>query len=373
MESISAYLVAGATILGTPVAVWVTVAIVGWAAAIFLAYVAGRDRPPLASAERQVTGVPQILRWLLLETDAEEAVYLEVVPGGDERVWVEPRGLDSRAVAGLVGRARDALMRPGDPGPDEGVVRWLGTGGSKCIVLSESDPSAAEPLRFARYLLELEQRLPDEAWSRLERKLRRIEGVAWAEETEEVVRVLLAEGASTEETRSAVESRLPAGTRVEWVEPVSAPPAEAPRRAPAELSAGISTGEALEARIELAEVVMNENGRATADVRVLWKQQELRGRGHGKLSPAGRYFAAAHAVADALRPLLDTEIVVEGIYSASTQERVPVLIASVRLEGEQFVGAVVEPPGEPGWAGARAVLDAVNRRLTQIAGRSGRI
>jgi len=43
------------------------------------------------------------------------------------------------------------------------------------------------------------------------------------------------------------------------------------------------------------------------------------------------------------------------------------------MEGERFVGAVLERRDESDWTGARAVLDAVNRRLAQLAGRSGRV
>lgn len=369
-------------ILGTSVAVWVTVAVVGWGAAILMAYLAARDRAP-STGPKQELGVAQVLRWLLLETDAEAVAYIEVAPGGGERVWVEPRGLDTEAVAELVGRARDALVRSGEPGPEEGVGRWLGAGGSKCIVLSDSAESSVEGLRFARYLLELTRTSSEEGLTRLERKVLAVHGVAWAEETEGVVRALLAEGVSPEDVRPSIEAGLPAGKAVELVEvagaPTEGPAGPRPTGPTAEmppsvrLSAGVRPGDPAEERIRLAEVVMNDNGRATADVRVLWKDQELRGRGHGRRSDAGRYFAAAQAVADALRPLLDTDIVVEGLYSASTEAKVPVLIASVRMEGEYFIGAVVEPTDQPGWAGARAVLDAVNRRLTQIAGRSGRI
>jgi hypothetical protein len=40
---------------------------------------------------------------------------------------------------------------------------------------------------------------------------------------------------------------------------------------------------------------------------------------------------------------------------------------------QRYVGAVTSPKGQETESGARAVLDALNRRLAQIAGKAGRI
>ena len=375
-----------ASLLGAPTALWISVAVFGWLLALAAAYLAGRERlgriaGPPASTER----ISQTLGWLRVETEGDAAAYFEMGPGGSERMWVEPEGLDQDTLGEVVGLARAALVSPGDPAPGDDAARWLGAGGSKCIVVTGATAPTEEPLRFARYLLEASrgQRVPEP--TRRERRVRALGGVAWAEESNDgaTIRVVLAAGAPLSIVRE-IEGMLGPEVRVELVSPtVSLPDEVAPLPGPTprvregarpgipRLSAGVIDPE--DARILLTDVAIDGDGRSTADVRVLWKDQELRGRGHGRASTAGRYFAAAEAVADALRPLLDTDIVVEGLYSASTEEGTSVLIAAVQLEGRRLIGAVYEPSGEPGWAGARAVLDAVNRRLTQVAGRSGRI
>lgn len=332
----------------------------------------------------QDDAVGGVLRWLLLETEAEAVAYLELGPGGRELLRVEPRGLDEATLARLVRSARDALVLPESEEPsisDAAVVRWLGAGGSKGIIaIGVAREEASESLRFARFLIE---------WARaargvqqpfgLEEAIREIPGVAWAEEEEggQAMRVLLAEGADAATTMAAVENLLrEPGVRVRWLEPVGepAPPAGEEARRIVEIpeTPAAEAGPALP-RIRLVDVTLSEDGRATAVVRAVWRGQELRGRGHGRPTTAGRYYAAAQAMADALRPLLDTDVGVEGLYSASVREGVDVLIAEVVLEGERLVGAVVERADLRDWSGARAVLDAVNRRLVQVAGRSGRI
>jgi hypothetical protein len=48
-------------------------------------------------------------------------------------------------------------------------------------------------------------------------------------------------------------------------------------------------------------------------------------------------------------------------------------VVAVRVAGVRYVGAVPSPRGQEDVSGARAVLDALNRRLPQIAGKGGRI
>ncbi len=74
-----------------------------------------------------------------------------------------------------------------------------------------------------------------------------------------------------------------------------------------------------------------------------------------------------------MKPLLDTDVAVESLYRADTSEEVDVLVVTVRVEGKRYVGAVVSTKGQEDMSGARAVLDALNRRLPEIAGRSGHL
>lgn len=339
------------------------------------------------------------LRWLLVETQADAVAHVQLSPMGTERLWVEPHGLDAASVADMARRAREALVSS-EGAQDEASARWLGSGGSKSIVLTGVVPSMAEePLRFARSLIEWARALETTETNVLEDRLRGIPGVAWAEAVAgepTTMRVLAAERADHASVRSAVESLLAeSGMRLDWLEPSMPPPAPERRIAVPEAVEAMETVDAVEhvpsavtrgvmevraagaepsaePRLQLVEVTVGANARTTADVRLSWKGLELRGRGHGQPGREGRYFAAAQAAADALRPLLDTDIEVKGLYTATTKD-VDVLVAEVTVEGQRYVGAVEDRPSEDYMSGARAVLDAVNRRLTQIAGRSGRI
>jgi hypothetical protein len=125
-------------------------------------------------------------------------------------------------------------------------------------------------------------------------------------------------------------------------------------------------------RAKLLGLTVDGEGKTSAEVRLDWKGQELRGRAHGAASPAGRYQAAARAVADALRPLLATDVVVEGLY-AHHHHGTELLVAVVSVDDERLVGAVPAQSEDRDVGAARAVLDALNRRLSEIAGGSGRI
>ena len=427
--------IAPADFLGLPAPLWFWLAVAGWAAAILLATVVivrsergartGELWPETPAVERVELDTPAILRaitpdedavggvlrWLLNEADADAVALLELSPQG-EALRIEPRGLDGAAVAGLAELTRRSLLGLEEPADEVSVVRWLGSGGTNVLVaIGTAIVGGREPFRFSRYLLEwvrtTERR--ERPQGELEDRLRRVAGVAWAEVLGESVRLLPTEDSNVELARRGVERELEGtGIVAEWVEVEDRRAIEAwgggalepaaPESPAAELSqlhpgasepaaeripAGVPVIEEKnlvtsaignqEPRIRLLDVALSGNGEATADVRVGWNEREIRGRGHGRGTRAGRYFAAAQAVADALRPLLDTDVVVEGLYVATTKEGVDVLISEVRMEGERFVGAVLERRDESDWTGARAVLDAVNRRLAQLAGRSGRV
>lgn len=306
---------------------------------------------------RDAEDISGVLRWLLSETQADSAAFLRLSPGGRERFVVEPRGLDPGAVAILARGAREALVQSTERSRSiDAATRWLGTGGSKAIVL-QGTPSgaAAEPLQFARFAIEWmgTSREGDSAQG-VEDRVRSVPGVAWAELNEESpgsVRVMLAENVDPNMVEDALETVVSGtGVSLRWVRP-SSPPVP---------------------RAKLLGLTVDGEGKTSAEVRLDWKGQELRGRAHGAASPAGRYQAAARAVADALRPLLATDVVVEGLY-AHHHHGTELLVAVVSVDDERLVGAVPAQSEDRDVGAARAVLDALNRRLSEIAGGSGRI
>jgi hypothetical protein len=310
--------------------------------------------PPDVRDAEDISGV---LRWLLSETQADSAAFLRLSPGGKERFVVEPRGLDPGAVAILARGAREALVQSTERSRSiDAATRWLGTGGSKAIVLQGTPPgAAAEPLQFARFAIEWmgTSREGDSAQG-VEDRVRSVPGVAWAELNEESpgsVRVMLAENVDPNMVEDALDTVVSGtGVSLRWVRP-SSPPVP---------------------RAKLLGLTVDGEGKTSAEVRLDWKGQELRGRAHGAASPAGRYQAAARAVADALRPLLATDVVVEGLY-AHHHHGTELLVAVVSVDDERLVGAVPAQSEDRDVGAARAVLDALNRRLSEIAGGSGRI
>lgn len=402
--------------LGFDVTTWGIIAILGWLLALALGSLVGlrlllpdlrpraaRDgseqdeglEPPdllriVAPGEEPASGV---LDWIASATEADAVAFLELAPGAGERLRVAPRGLDSDSISSLAALARRALV---DTEAEQGAlgdvrpVRWLGVGGTKVLIAVGVDDEAEEPLRFGRYLLEwLGASRRERPRADLEDRLRWIKGMAWVEVDERRARLLLGEKADLAAVKREVDRVLDAtDVRPEWIAEGAPPPSEGlvilerePGVEPVGSSPGVrQTDEELagvpsrgEARVRLTDVMVSENGRATVDVRIRWKDQEIRGRGHGALTGPGRTFAAAQAVADAIRPLLRNDITVERLYTAAMKEGGSVLIAEVVMEGIRYVGAVVERQDQRDWTGARAVLDAVNRRLTQVAGRSGRV
>ncbi len=317
-----------------------------------------RPNVPAPMAIRDAEDIAGVLRWLLSETQAESAAFLRLSPGGEERLVVEPRGLDPTTVTALARRAREALVRSSSTSASGwATTRWLGSGGSKALVLQGTAATpAAEPLQFARFAIEwMEASRKDEPGGGLEDRVRALPGVAWAELTDDspgAMRVLLAEKVDPTMAEDALKNAVSGtGVALRLVQP--SPREEQPRA-------------------RLLGITVDADGQASAEVRLDWKGQELRGRGYGSASPAGRHHAAAHAVADALRPLLATDVVVEGLYAHAHRET-ELLVVVVTVDEERLVGAVPESSPERHIGAALAVLDAVNRRLSRIAGGSGRI
>jgi hypothetical protein len=305
--------------------------------------------------------VGEVLRWLLEESEAESGIYLRLSPGGEELLLVEPRGLPARDVSYLADHAREIILK-GEISPEvnepTAYTRWLGKTGSKIILLrGTSETQGAEALRFARFIIEWLSSPRGETGPVLEQRVRQVPGVAWAEllETDPpTMRVLYAPEVDPALTKAEIARALgPAPVRIE------------------ELGAPSQRTE--EPRVRLVDLTVGTDDEAAVDVLLDWKGQSLRGRGLGRTTVAGRTYASALAVADAMKPLLETDVSVDGLYRADTAEDVDVLVVTVSVGGQRFVGAVASPKGQEDVSGARAVLDALNRRLPEIAGRSGHL
>jgi hypothetical protein len=310
--------------------------------------------------ERGAVGA--VLRWLLAETEAESAVYVRLSPAGEELFVLEPRGLASPDVAELVHQARHAMVEGSvEPEVNEPMAhaRWLGKDGTKIVLLrGTASGGATEPIRFARFVIEWIANWGEDDIPSLERRVRNVAGIAWAEMMPgepPALRVLIDKEADSDFTRNALTRAVAdAGVRLE------------------EISFASGDGERA-ARVRLIDLTVGDDDTAV-DVLLDWKGQRLRGRGRGRSSDAGRTYASAQAVADAMKPLLDSDVDIEGVYRADADEdNLDVLVVAVRVGGVRYVGAVPSPKGQEDVSGARAVLDALNRRLPQIAGRGGRI
>jgi hypothetical protein len=313
-----------------------------------------------AAVSDEDAAILDVLRWLLVETEAESGGYIRLSPSGAEHLLLEPRGLSSADVAELVHQARHAMVE-GQVEEEVNVpmahARWLGKEGTKIVILRGVMAGAAsDALRFARFVIEwLATRSADLVPS-LERRIRDVPGVAWAEllpGDPPTLRVLIDRNADTDLTRHALSRALgDASIRVEEIE--GGEPAEEPR-------------------IRLVDLTVGMDDESSVDVLLDWRGQTLRGRGRGRTTEAGRSYASAQAVADAMKPLLDSDVAVEGVYRSDTAENLDVLVVTVRVGSQRYIGAVTSPKGQEDVSGARAVLDALNRRLPQIAGKGGRI
>jgi hypothetical protein len=324
---------------------------------------AGRSTAPQDGAfdVHEDEAVAGVLRWVLLETDADAAAYLRLGPGGAEQLRVEPRGLDAGTVADLAARAHDALTLTGREEHitlDAATTRWLGVGGSKVLVLGgvpDLEPVTGA-LRFARFAIEwLAGSRRGARLSLIEHRARGIPGVMWAEVVEAdppEVRVILSDRADPGATRKAL-GAIANGARV-TIE-------------------GLDKGAMREPRARLVDLQITMNTSATAEVRIEWEGQELKGLGRGKASPAGRLYAAALAAADAMKPLIHGSLGVEALYETGTETSQQLLVVAMTVGDERLVGAVRRGPGQDDASGVRAVLDALNRRLARLAGRSGQL
>ncbi|HEV3475686.1 MAG TPA: hypothetical protein VG602_10050, partial [Actinomycetota bacterium] len=271
--------------------------------------------------------VGEVLRWLLDETDADAGIYLRLTPGGDERLIIEPRGLSDADLSFLVRQARHAIVE-GEVEPEVNdpvaQARWMSRAGSKILLLRGTSQSESEDaLRFARFVIEWLSAPRGEEAPNLEQQLRKVPGVAWAELSPgdpPSVRVLLDPGVEPGATRMAISRAVGrAGVEVDEVE------SPAP----------------LDPRVRLVDLNVDVGEGSLVDVLLDWKGQSLRGRGRGRATAAGRSYASAQAVADAMKPLLDVDIEVEGLYRTNAPDDEDVLVVTVRVGPQRYVGAVV--------------------------------
>jgi hypothetical protein len=318
-------------------------------------------RRPVSLDPHQDDAIGGVLRWLRDELGAESLAYLHVTHDGDERILVEPRGLDAQSVLELARQARDTLAdwEPEEgPQVDQSGARWSGRGGSSVIVFDAgaTAENPTESLRSAQGLIEGIRALQEAPDGReLENRVRAIPGVAWVEYASDeppTLRVLVAEDAIPEDVRAEVEAALAgAAVALHWVEP------------------DLIGKE--EPRPRLVKVRVQVDTESMAEVHLRWNGQRLEGHGSASASSAGRFHAVAYATADALAVLLDGDIEVEGLYSALTHDQSELLMAVVHARGERLVGAVLSRPGEEDLSAAKAILDAVNRRLPHLVSENG--
>ena len=114
-------------------------------------------------------------------------------------------------------------------------------------------------------------------------------------------------------------------------------------------------------------VSVGEDERPAAEVRLAWRDRELVGRGQGHTAILGRHLAAARATADALRQALRADLVVEHVLLTYPPMDAELVVTTVLVGARRFVGATAADPGDEEGAAARAVLDALNRNLGEIA------
>jgi hypothetical protein len=304
--------------------------------------------------------IGDVLRWLVAETEAESAAYVLLTPARTEHLLLEPRGLSSADVAELVAQARHAMVEgrvEAEVNVPMAHARWLGKNGSKIVLLRGVTAAAgADALRFARFVIEWLAARGEDLPPSLERRVREIAGVSWAEAgpgDPSSLRVLLDPSADRTIARHELARTL--GDATVRVEEISGEP------------------ELDDPRVRLIDLTVGLDDESSVDVVLDWQGQMLQGRGRGQPTEAGRSYASAQAVADAMKPLLDSDVAVEGVYRSEGADELDVLVVTVKVGSQRYVGAVTSSKGQEGVSGARAVLDALNRRLPQIAGKAGRI
>jgi hypothetical protein len=120
-------------------------------------------------------------------------------------------------------------------------------------------------------------------------------------------------------------------------------------------------------RLEDVSVATGEDGLPTAVARLVWRDGEYAGTGQGHSSLLGRHLAAARAVAGALGDAMGRDVMIEHLFLTYPPMDAELVVVTVLIGAERYVGATAVPPGEETRAAAQAVLDALNRNLSRIA------
>ena len=245
-----------------------------------------------------------ILRWVIAESGADAGIYLRRDASGREHLQVEPRRLDAQKAISLVRRAGSAL----EEGPAEASAA-AGEGETTMLV------------------------------------------TRWGETGDERVLILsgVRPGSMGELTSFArfVLDRL---------------------QLPAATGGGPEPGATAERpRLEDVSVATGEDGLPTAVARLVWRGEEYAGTGHGHSSLLGRHLAAARAVAEALGDAMGRDVMVEHLFLTYPPMDAELVVVTVLIGADRYVGATAVPPGEETRAAAQAVLDALNRNLARIA------
>lgn len=239
-----------------------------------------------------------------------------------------------------------------------GILRWLlaSTGAGAALYLERSargdEHLQMEPRRLdARLAMSMVRTANDSL------------GGAAGPATDEDERTLVTHWGESGDERVLVLSGVPAGA-----------PGDATAfarfvldRLGAPMGAGGGAREADRPALIEVHVTAGEDGRPAAEVRLAWRDRELVGSGYGHTAILGRHLAAARATADALRQVLRADLVVEHVLLSYPPMDAELVVTTVLVGARRFVGATAADPGDEEAAAARAVLDALNRNLAEIA------
>ncbi|HXY72735.1 MAG TPA: hypothetical protein VEM41_09335 [Actinomycetota bacterium] len=261
------------------------------------------DEEEISPARMMGAAEAGILRWVISQSGADAGIYLRRDASGDEHLQVEPRRLDAQKAISLVRRAGSAL----EESPAEASAAAL----------------EGSPLLVTR----------------------------WGEAGDERVIVLsgVRPGSMSELTSFArfVLDRLRLSVGAE--------------------GRGEPGATAQRPRLEDVSVATGEDGLPTAVARLVWRDGEYAGTGHGHSSLLGQHLAAARAVADALGDAMGRDVMVEHLFLTYPPMDAELVVVTVLIGADRYVGATTVPPGEETRAAAQAVLDALNRNLPRIA------
>lgn len=308
--------------------------------------------PEPSTRDRMISGA---LEWLARETEADAVALLQGAGSPSPSLVTAPQGLSGALVLSLLQNASDAIAAPeAAERPALATVEWLGPNGISVLVTHGASAATPGALQFARSILGW---LASVAWesqadSGVEREVRSIPGVVWAEAASGRLRVLTVRAGEPAATRQQV---MAAAGRydlaVEWLgqpgeESTVAPLAERPR---------------------LLGVDVPETGadRVTARVRLSLGGRDLVGTATGDPTFMGRHVAAARATLAALKPIWPEEPLIGDCFVIHSVLEAELVVVSLVVRDLQVAGAALVRAESPESGAARATLDALNRILAR--------